>query len=96
MSFGAYILVSSLAVVTGALQPLLVITKKARTMEKENICQSCRYCIAPTMKCNRLVFTAMGMRDKLGSDFKKGNQCPYHEDGEPQERDYKPLNFYNS
>lgn len=65
-------------------------------MEKENICQSCRYCIEPSMKCNRLVFTAMGMRDKLGSDFKKGNQCPYHEDGEPQERDYKPLNFYNS
>ena len=63
---------------------------------KENICATCQYCLYPSMKCNRLVFTCMGMNDRLGSDFKRGNHCPYHKEGESQGREYKPLNFYNS
>ena len=63
---------------------------------KEDICATCKFCLYPSMKCNRLVYTCMGMNDRLGSDFKRSNHCPYHEKGEPQEREYKPLNFYNS
>lgn len=66
-------------------------------MEKEkNICWSCKFCLWPSGKCNRLVFTAIGMNDRIGSDYKKNNVCPYHEKGQPQKREYKPMNFFNS
>ncbi len=65
-------------------------------MKEENICATCAFCLTPSMKCNRLVFTCMGMNDRLGSDFKKDNHCPYHEEGKPKEQKYEPLYFYNS
>ena len=64
-------------------------------MEK-NICLSCRFAFR-NGKCNRLVVSSMGMNDRLGSYYKKGNKFPYHEDGNDcRDRDYKPIKFYNS
>ena len=65
-------------------------------MKEKNICSTCKFCLVPSMKCNRLVFTCLGMRDRLGEDFKRGNYCPYHEEGKPKEQEYKPLNLYNT
>ena len=64
-------------------------------MNEKNICLNCKWCYADTTRCRRLVSTCIGMRDRLGSDFKKGNHCPYFEQGERQGK-YQPLNFYNS
>ena len=37
------------------------------------------------------------MNDRLGSYYKKDNKCPYYEEGNDcRDRDYKPINFYNS
>ncbi len=64
-------------------------------MEKD-ICLSCRYSFR-NGKCNRLVVSCMGMNDRLGSYYKKDNKCPYHENGDDcRNREYKPINFYNS
>lgn len=41
-------------------------------MEK-NICLSCRFAFR-NGKCNRLVVSSMGMNDRLGSYYKKGNK----------------------
>lgn len=62
---------------------------------KENICFSCLFAFS-NGKCNRLVSTCMGMRDRLGSDYKKDNKCPYYKKGDSDKREYKPMNFYNS
>ena len=63
---------------------------------EENICLSCRFAFR-NGKCNRLVVSSIGMNDRLGSYYKKGNKCPYHEEGNDcRNRDYKPINFYNS
>lgn len=64
-------------------------------MEKD-ICLSCRFAFK-NGKCNRLVVSCMGMNDRLGSYYKKDNKCPYREDGDDcRNREYTPINFYNS
>lgn len=64
-------------------------------MKENNICLSCKWCYQDVVKCHRLVFTCLGMRDKLGEDFKRNNACLYYEKGE-RRGVYKPLNLYNS
>lgn len=65
-------------------------------MDKKNICSTCKFATAD-LYCNRLVVpSSFGMNDRLGSDYKKNNECPYHEDGNPRKEEHKALNFWNS
>lgn len=64
-------------------------------MKENNICLSCKWCYEDVIKCRRLVSTGLGMRDRLGEDFKRSNNCPYYEAGE-RHGIYRPLNLYNS
>ena len=62
----------------------------------ENICNTCKFQTA-NGRCNRLVFTCIGMNDRLGSDYKKDNHCDYHEEGNTnKDRAVQPMNFFNS
>lgn len=37
------------------------------------------------------------MNDRLGSYYKKDNKCHYYEEGNDcRNREYKPINLYNS
>lgn len=63
---------------------------------KENICKSCTYYTA-NCRCNRLVFSCIGMNDRLASDYKKDNRCDYYKEGESNKnRVIEPMNFFNS
>lgn len=55
---------------------------------EESICFTCRYSFS-NGRCNRLVSTCIGMRDRLGRDYKKNNKCPYYEQGEGDKPKYK-------
>lgn len=62
----------------------------------ENICLKCTF-YTKNGRCNRLVFTCVGMNDRLGVYYKKGNYCPYFESGSNnRDRDIHGLNFFNS
>ncbi len=63
---------------------------------EEHICNSCNYQTAD-YRCNRLVSSGFyGNNDILGSDFKKGNKCPYYVEGRGR-RKTKSLSLgYNS
>lgn len=62
----------------------------------ENICLKCTF-HTRNGRCNRLVFTSIGMNDRLGIDYKKDNCCPYFEEGNSdRDRDIDNLNFFNS
>lgn len=62
----------------------------------ENICNTCKF-HTENGRCNRLVFTCIGMNDRIGSDYKKGNYCDYHEEGNTnKDRVVQPMNFFNS
>ena len=66
-------------------------------MKEKNICADCKYRYKDSLRCNRLVIPGgFGMNDRLGSDYKRNNQCPYFERGKDSGVDYKPLNFNNS
>ena len=48
---------------------------------KKNICDTCAYC-TNNDRCNRLAIPGgFGRNDRLGSDFKHNNQCPYFKEG---------------
>lgn len=59
----------------------------------QDICCTCIF--SKGTWCNRLVATSVGMRDRVGSDYKHDNTCPYHETGTPKTDNNKPQ-FYNS
>ena len=46
------------------------------------ICKECYYFEKDGSWCNRLVHSQIGMRDRVGSDYCKGDYCPYLELGE--------------
>lgn len=60
------------------------------------ICKTCYYFVADNYRCNMLVHTQIGMRDRIGSDYCKGYDCPYYHKGNNSiNRGSKPV-FYNS
>lgn len=61
----------------------------------DNICKSCRFATSD-LRCNRLVSTCIGRSDRLGSDYKKDNVCPYYKEGTPRNEEKRNINFFNS
>ena len=63
-----------------------------------NICSTCTYRLG--YKCNRLVIAGgFGCNDRLGSDYKHGNECPYYKEGKGRDDEHigdGNVNFWNS
>lgn len=60
-----------------------------------DICNTC--CFKTASGCNRLVIAGWyGNNDRLGSYYKRGNECPYHKEGKPSTRSSYLSLGYNS